>query len=54
MKRQTANAKRIKINAAAMTKIVPDFLTYGYAGPRVLDEFSLAALIDDARIDRRS
>ena len=54
MKRQTTKAKRIKTNAAATTKMVPDFWTYGRGDPFVRDEFSVAALIDDARFDRRS
>ena len=47
--RQTTKAKSSKINAAATTKMVPDFLTYVRAGSRVRCEFSAAALIDDAR-----
>ena len=47
--RQTTKAKSSKINAAATTKMVPDFLTYVRAGSRVRCEFSAAAFMDDAR-----
>jgi hypothetical protein len=47
--RQTTKAKSSKINAAATTKMVPDFLTYVRAGSRVRCEFSPAAFMDDAR-----
>jgi hypothetical protein len=50
--RQTTKAKRSKINAAATTKMVPDFWTNVRAGPGVRGEFSLAAFIDDARPNR--
>jgi hypothetical protein len=45
--------KRNNINIAAMTKMVPDLWMYLPAGLDVLYDFSLAALIDDAILNRR-
>jgi hypothetical protein len=53
-KRQTPHTIRSKISAATKTKTVADFLGYGGAGSRVNDEFSVAALIEAASIERRS
>jgi hypothetical protein len=51
--RQTPNAIKNKINAATKMKMVADVWRWGRVDARVRDEFSLAALIDDAKLNKR-
>jgi hypothetical protein len=52
-KSQTPNAIRNKINAAVKMMMVADFWVKGGVDPRVRDEFSFGALIDDAKLSKR-